>query len=126
METKNTVQSLSLEFSIQLLGIESKLSSSKIGLHSNQIMRSGTAIGALIREAQGAESRKDFIHKMKIAYKEAEETEYWLALFVAVNQDFENSQVLDLLIQIKKMLSKIISSTVRNMNNTKGKEQLEK
>jgi len=47
---------------------------------SKQLLRSGTAIGALIREAEHAQSRKDFIHKMNIALKEANETEYWLML----------------------------------------------
>jgi four helix bundle protein len=45
-----------------------------------QILRSGTAIGALIREAEQAESKLDFIHKLAIAQKEANETDYWLEL----------------------------------------------
>ena len=47
---------------------------------SKQMLRSGTAIGALVREAEHAESRADFIHKLSIALKEANETEYWLEL----------------------------------------------
>lgn len=47
---------------------------------SKQILRSGTAIGALVREAQNAESKKDFIHKLGIAQKECDETNYWLEL----------------------------------------------
>ncbi len=47
---------------------------------SKQLLRSGTAIGALIREAEQAESRADFVHKLAIALKEANETEYWLDL----------------------------------------------
>ena len=47
---------------------------------SEQMLRSGTAVGALIRESEHAESRADFIHKMNIALKEANETEYWLLL----------------------------------------------
>jgi len=47
---------------------------------SKQLLRSGTAVGALVREAEQAESRADFIHKMAIALKEANETEYWLEL----------------------------------------------
>ena len=47
---------------------------------SKQLLRSGTAIGALIREAERAESKKDFIHKLAIATKEANETEYWILL----------------------------------------------
>ena len=47
---------------------------------SKQLLRSGTAIGALIREADQAESRADFVHKMSIALKEANESEYWIQL----------------------------------------------
>ncbi|MEQ8259909.1 MAG: four helix bundle protein [Alcanivorax sp.] len=47
---------------------------------SRQLLRSGTAIGALIREAEQAESRADFVHKLSIALKEASETAYWLDL----------------------------------------------
>lgn len=47
---------------------------------SKQLLRSGTAVGALVREAEQAESRRDFIHKMAIALKEANETEYWIEL----------------------------------------------
>ena len=47
---------------------------------SKQMLRSGTAVGALIRESEHAESRADFIHKMSIALKETNETEYWLLL----------------------------------------------
>ena len=47
---------------------------------SSQLIRSGTSVGANIREAQRAESKKDFKHKLKIALKEADETKYWLEL----------------------------------------------
>lgn len=47
---------------------------------SKQLLRSGTAVGALVREAQNAESKKDFIHKLAIAQKECDETNYWLEL----------------------------------------------
>lgn len=50
---------------------------------SKQMLRSGTAVGALIREAQNAESRKDFIHKLGIAQKECDETIYWVELLLA-------------------------------------------
>lgn len=52
---------------------------------SKQLLRSGTAIGALIREAQNAESKADFIHKLGIAQKECDETIYWLELLKEIN-----------------------------------------
>jgi four helix bundle protein len=48
---------------------------------SRQLLRSGTAIGAMVRESEHAESKADFIHKLSIALKEANETEYWIELF---------------------------------------------
>ena len=52
---------------------------------ADQVLRSGTAIGALVREAEYAESKLDFIHKMRIALKEANETGYWLELLYKTN-----------------------------------------
>jgi len=75
-----------------------------------QLLKSGTSIGANIREAQGAETRADFIHKIKIAFKEAEETEYWLLIcFNSQNMQI-NQNLLTELIEQKKILSKIIST----------------
>ena len=113
-EKRNIVKELSLEFSIKILDFVGKNSNKKTALNPNQIVRSGTSIGAMIREAQEAESRKDFIHKLKIAFKEAEETEYWLILFAS---EYQSPEILDLkyrLVEIKKLLSKIISSSIRN------------
>ncbi len=63
---------------------------------SKQLLRSGTAVGALIREAQNAESSKDFVHKLAIAQKECDETIYWLELLKEteyINQiEFEGLQ----------------------------------
>lgn len=78
---------------------------------SKQLLRSGTAIGALIREAQHAQSRADFIHKMSIALKEANETVYWISLlkdtgyinqeeFYSISEDC--NEILKLLISIVK------------------------
>lgn len=82
---------------------------------SNQLFRSGTSIGANVREAQSPQSRADFIHKMKIAYKEAEETHYWLLLLdksdvysVKVKEEIRG------LISIKKLLNAIISTSKRH------------
>lgn len=52
---------------------------------SKQILRSGTAIGALIREAEFAQSKSDFVHKLSIALKEANETDYWICLLKDTN-----------------------------------------
>ena len=79
---------------------------------ASQLFRSGTSIGANVKEAQNAESKADFIHKFKIAAKEADETTYWLEL--CLKSEILPSPKIDLLEEIKtitKILSKIISST---------------
>jgi len=82
---------------------------------ASQIFRSGTSIGANIRESQGAESRADFVHKLKIAAKEAEELEYWLDLCRASPRLITPPEELKgKLIEVKKLLSSIIASSKKN------------
>ena len=74
---KNIMRTISFEYAIQILRIVQSLQENKNEfVISKQLLRSGTAIGAMIREAEHAESRKDFIHKMNIGLKEANETRY--------------------------------------------------
>ena len=75
---------------------------------ASQIFRSGTSIGANIREAQNAESKADFIHKFKIAAKEADEVKYWLSL-CKESEFYPNPS--EELQSINLILSKIISSS---------------
>lgn len=78
---ENTVKNKSYAFALRIIKAYKYLSSEQREfVLSKQMLRSGTGIGALIREAEHAESRADFIHKMNIALKEANETEYWLML----------------------------------------------
>ena len=77
---------------------------------SKQILRSGTAIGALIREAQYAQSKADFLHKLTIALKEANETEYWLLLLSESNY-IDKKMFNSIYPDIKELLKLLISST---------------
>ncbi|MBL0332543.1 MAG: four helix bundle protein [Chlorobi bacterium] len=80
---------------------------------SKQMLRSGTSIGAMVREAEQAESSADFVHKMAIALKEANETEYWIELLEQSNY-LEEKISLSLksdLTEILKLLTSIIKST---------------
>lgn len=77
---------------------------------ANQLLKSGTSIGANVREAQSSESRGDFIHKFKIAAKEAEETEYWLLLCKHSEGYPGCDELLSELEVIQKIISKIIAS----------------
>ena len=77
----NVVKEKSFAFAVRIVNLCRFLrSDQKEYVISRQLLRSGTAIGALVREAEQAESKLDFIHKMAIALKEANKTEYWLDL----------------------------------------------
>lgn len=80
---------------------------------SKQLLRSGTSIGAMVREAEHAESKADFIHKMSVAQKEANETLYWLELLCQTDY-LKKRNFLSLesdLIELQKLLSSIILSS---------------
>lgn len=78
---KGAVYEKSFDFALRIVKLYKYLCEEKREyVLSKQILRSGTAIGALVREAEHAESKADFIHKMAIVLKEANETQYWLEL----------------------------------------------
>lgn len=80
-EKKGAIVQQSFEFAIKIIKLYKVLiSEKKEFVMSKQLLRSGTAVGALVREAQNAESRADFIHKLGIAQKECDESIYWLDL----------------------------------------------
>jgi four helix bundle protein len=79
----NVVKEKSFAFAIRIVKLARYLQAEKKEyVLSKQVLRSGSAIGALVREAEHAESRADFTHKMNIALKEANETLYWLELLL--------------------------------------------
>lgn len=81
---ENLLVDLSKSFAVDIVKVCSKLRETKEGsILANQLLRSGTSIGANIHEANYAASKPDFINKMQIALKECYETEYWLDLFQA-------------------------------------------
>lgn len=82
---ENKLSNLSMEFAIDIINLVNELKGNRETLISNQIGRCGTSIGANIREAQYAQSKKDFISKFEIALKEANETGYWLELLHKTN-----------------------------------------
>ena len=92
---ESKLRELSMEFSVDIIELVKYLKSIKESIISNQIGRSGTSIGANIREAQYAHGRADFIAKMQIALKEANETRYWIALLHATQylSDKEHSSL---------------------------------
>jgi four helix bundle protein len=110
-DKKNLIVNLTFDFSLVLIEYVEELEKSKKFVISNQLLKSGTSIGANVREAQNAESKADFIHKMKIAAKEADETEYWLLLAKHSKNYVFNEELLIKLDSIINIISKIISSS---------------
>ena len=98
-------------FSLKIMDYSEILQEKRKYVLANQILKSGTSIGANSKEAQNAESKNDFIHKMKIAAKEADEVEYYISLIQYSEDlpaiDLPNNQIKSII----KIISKIISSS---------------
>ena len=116
MEKRNEILELSFDFAITIIEFSEKLEEHKKYVIARQLLKSGTSIGANIREAQNAESKVDFIHKLKIAAKEADETEYWLLLCEQSQNYPYNPTLIIKLVSIKKLLSSIISKMKAKIN----------
>ena len=117
-EKKSIIKDRSFAFAVRVIRLFQYLTETKKEfVLSKQLLRSGTAIGALVREAQNAESTKDFIHKLGIAQKECDETIYWLELLKETeyinDKEFEsiNNEANELL---KMIRSAIITSKKNN------------
>ena len=106
----NQVLNLAFEFALKIIEYTEELESRKRFNMANQLFKCGTSVHANIREAQNAESKSDFIHKMKISAKEAEETEGWLLLCKYSKSYPQPDELLEKLIPILKLLNKIIST----------------
>lgn len=115
--TKSIIRDKSFQFSLEIIKLYNylKLTKNEFVL-SKQLLRSGTSIGANVREALRGQSRPDFISKMSIALKEAEETEYWLELLIMSNyldHYKENSLTIECR-ELCKILASIIKTTKSN------------
>ncbi len=107
----NLIVELTLNFALKIIKYVELLERNHKYVIGRQLLKAGTSIGANVREAQNAESRIDFIHKMKIAAKEADETEYWLLLCNRSDEYANCDELLNDCISIMKVLLKIISSS---------------
>ncbi|WP_114791666.1 four helix bundle protein [Niabella yanshanensis] len=108
---KNPILKLSFEFSLLIIDYCGKLDQDKKFAISKQLFRSGTSIGANAFEAQNSESKADFIHKIKISAKEADEAQYWLTLCDYSKEYPSASDLLIKLEEIGKILNKILSTS---------------
>lgn len=115
---KNVIKEKSFSFALRVVKLNRFLQEEKREyILSKQLLRSGTAIGALVREAEQAESKADFVHKLAIALKEANETDYWIELL-------HQSELIDAkgfesikpdAIEMIKLLTSIIKTTRQKM-----------
>lgn len=113
MEKRNVIKEKSFLFAIEIVGLYKVLAERKEFVLSKQVLRSGTSIGANVRESEHAQSKADFIHKLSISLKEANETEYWLDLLYETKYitqiEFENLK--PKIIELLKLLTSIINTS---------------
>lgn len=109
-ETGNVIVDLSFKFALDIISFVEILEQEKKFVVANQLLKSGTSIGANVREAQNGERKIDFIHKLKIAAKEADETEYWLLICESSENYPFKSQLLEDIKVIQKIINKIIGT----------------
>lgn len=105
----------SMDFAVSVINLVRYLKENKEHIISNQIGRSGTSIGANIREAQYAHGKADFIAKLQIALKEANETGYWLELLLKTNYISENQFK-----ELDKICTGLRAMLVASINTVKG------
>jgi four helix bundle protein len=112
----NILKIKSFEFSIRIVMLYKYLNKEHNEyILSKQIMRSGTSVGTLIREAEHAESMKDFLHKLTISLKEINETKYWLDLLVA--SDFITKKMFDSINRDCEELLKLLTASVKTIKS---------
>lgn len=110
-DRKNLIVDKSVDFSLAIIQFTEVLEQKKKYVIAKQLLRSGTSIGANIFEAQNAESKADFVHKMKIASKEASETLYWLLLCERSETYPFDPGLSNGLTEIIRILSRIIATS---------------
>jgi four helix bundle protein len=107
----NLILLKTFDFAKKVVQYTEKLEGQKRYVIANQLLKSGTSIGANIKEAQSAESKADFIHKVKIAKKEADETEFWLFLCNELENYPNSDELLNDIFEILKITNKIITTS---------------
>ena len=116
MKTDNIIQTKTYAFALKVILVYKKLTSEKREfVLSKQLLRSATSIGANVEEALGGQSKRDFIHKISIAYKEARETHYWLRLLR--DSSYLNKNEADALLQDVEEVLRIISAIQKTLKS---------
>ncbi len=117
LKKKNLIVQLTLDFAVEVVGFCAVLDEQKKWSLSNQLLRAALSIGANVKEAQNAESKADFIHKMKIAAKEAEEVEFYLEVCNQAPQLPGCEELFYKVEAILKVLNKIVASSKTQKSN---------
>ena len=113
MEKKIVIKEKFFEFAVEIVYLYKVLVKKKVFVLSKQILCSGTSIGANIIEAENAQSKADFIHKLSISLKEANETEYWLDLLFETKylSETEFQNIKNKIVEILKIITSIINTS---------------
>lgn len=114
-EKPNIIRDKSFQFALKIIELSQSLKEERNYEIANQIIRSGTSIGANVEEAQAAQSKKDFISKLSISSKEARETKYWLRL---IKESKISNNKLDVLINDCDDLINILTKIVKTSAET--------
>lgn len=112
----NPIREKSFGFGLMIVNLCRNLQADREYVISKQLMRSGTAIGANVEEAVSAESRKDFLHKLNLALKEARESHYWLRLLKA--SDIETKEDLTRFLASADELIRLLVSITRTLSRS--------
>jgi four helix bundle protein len=117
--SENIIEKKSYAFAINVVNAYKKLEGRGEYVLSKQLLRSGTSIGANVMEGLRAQSRKDFVSKMNIALKEANESEYWIRLLMDTGylNKVDNQSLLIECKEICRILSSIVKTANNNLNN---------
>ncbi len=110
---ENIVLEKSVQFSVSLIEFCEKLERQEKWVIARQLLRSGTSIGANLHEAQNAESKADFVHKVKVAAKEIEESRYWMKLCKYADGYPFSEELQSQLQEVGLIVFKILSSSKR-------------
>lgn len=111
---KNPVVDKSVEVALLVIEYCEQLENERKYVIGRQLLKSGTSIGANIHEAQNAESKADFIHKIKIATKELDETKYWLTLCEKSKNYPANKVLTEKIKELGLILYKILSTSIKS------------
>ncbi len=122
---KNIIQEKTYTFALEIVQVCRKLQEQKDFILANQLLKSGTSVGANVRESQSAVSNKDFIHKLSIALKESQETDFWLHLLKDSNtiESDEADGLIRKNNENARILSKIILTSKKKLSRKSDEEQ---